>query len=248
MISSAARNHGDPQPSRAIEGDEPRIDTQRAWNRRWLLKPSSIEVINGGPDRFRDLLLVDLARLVYEFGRLDVVVDEDSRLLSLRSALSSTSGTSASSMDLVLDGRLHVFRALPSGLSSMIPTTGGWSVGDYVAEFSSDMETLYVDLFVFAEGVGAAHDDVGVATRRVSLAMTMEQALTSQNVQSGDVALSVYGTVSSSTYGTSRVSGRREKDDSSLSAMSSSHRTRLYDEMQWTAVLEVQAHCIPGAH
>ncbi|KAE9006068.1 hypothetical protein PR001_g17287 [Phytophthora rubi] len=124
----------------------------------------------------------------------------------MRSALLSTSDTSEPSMELVLDGHLRVFRVLPSGLSSMISTGGRWSVGDYAVELSSGGETLYLDLFAFAEGREAARDDddAGVATRRVSLSMRLEQAFSARDAagvaRSSDVTLSVQGTSNSSVW------------------------------------------------
>ncbi|KAF1780836.1 hypothetical protein GQ600_14783 [Phytophthora cactorum] len=47
--------------------------------------------------------------------------------MSLRAAFPLSTGMTAP-MNLVLDGRIRVFRALPSGISSRI-AVGGWSVG-----------------------------------------------------------------------------------------------------------------------
>ncbi|KAE9319017.1 hypothetical protein PR003_g18085 [Phytophthora rubi] len=162
----------------------------------------------------------------------------------MRSALLSTSDTSEPSMELVLDGHLRVFRVLPSGLSSMISTGGRWSVGDYAVELSSGGETLYLDLFAFAEGREAARDDddAGVATRRVSLSMRLEQAFSARDAagvaRSSDVTLSVQGTVSVSTY---LSSGGGGKNASKLSEMPSFRRARAWSEMEWVPVHEFEA-------
>ncbi|KAE9156717.1 hypothetical protein PF004_g32491, partial [Phytophthora fragariae] len=197
--------------------------------------------MNSGSGGLRDarhgLLLVDVAHLVCEFGCVDVTVGDDSRILSLRSALLSTSDTSTPSMDLVLDGHLRVFRVLPSGLSSMIPTGSCWSVGDYAAELSSGGETLYLDLFAFAEGREAARDDddAGVAARRVSLSMRLEQVFSARDAvgtaRSSDFVLSVQATVNVSTFRSSGRSDSGEKNTSKLSEMPSSHRARAWSEM-----------------
>ncbi|KAE9208865.1 hypothetical protein PF004_g16646 [Phytophthora fragariae] len=146
-------------------------------------RASSVQVSSSGSgkqqDAHHDLLLVDVAQLV---------------------------DTSTPSMDLVLDGHLRVFRVLPSGLSSMIPTGGCWSVGDYTAELSSDGETLYLDLFALAEGREAVRDDddAGVATRRVSLSMRLERVFSARDAvgtaRPSDFVLSVQGTRSAALF------------------------------------------------
>lgn len=72
-------------------------------------------------------------------------------------------------------------------------------MGDYVAEFSSDMNTLYVDLFGFNEGIDTVRDDSGVPSRLVSISMTMDQSFGAndiiRNSRSSDLILPVRGTV-----------------------------------------------------
>ncbi|KAE8978601.1 hypothetical protein PR002_g24675 [Phytophthora rubi] len=255
VIASAVRHHRPFQRSGATGSVG--AATQHAWNRRWLLQPSSVQVMNSGSGGLRDarhgLLLVDVAQLVCEFGCVDVTVGDDSRILSLRSALLSTSDTSTPSMDLVLDGHLRVFRVLPSGLSSMIPTGSCWSVGDYAAKLSSGGETLYLDLFAFAEGREAARDDddAGVAARRVSLSMRLEQVFSARDAvgtaRSSDFVLSVQATVNVSTFRSSGRSDSGEKNTSKLSEMPSSHRARAWSEMEWIPAREVEARYIPAA-
>ncbi|KAJ8576691.1 hypothetical protein ON010_g2520 [Phytophthora cinnamomi] len=154
-------------------------------------------------------------------------------------------------MDLVLDGRLRVFRTLPSGLSSMIPTARGWSVGDYAAEFSSNAETLYVDLFAFANGNETPDDDTGVAVRRNSLAISLKQDFNAPGVagtsRSSNDVLSVYGTVSSATYTPSRRSNSERGNESNLSEMQTSHRAHIWNELEWRPVLRVQAQYVSVA-
>ncbi|KAE8889177.1 hypothetical protein PF005_g27118 [Phytophthora fragariae] len=87
VIASAVRPHSPFQRSRGTEGDEPRNATRHAWNRRWLLTASSVQVSSSGSgkqqDAHHDLLLVDVAQLVCEVGCVDVSVGDNSRSLSL---------------------------------------------------------------------------------------------------------------------------------------------------------------------
>ncbi|KAE8980069.1 hypothetical protein PR002_g24237 [Phytophthora rubi] len=119
---------------------------------------------------------------------------------------------------------------------------GCWSVGDYAVELSSGGETLYLDLFAFAEGREAARDDddAGVATRRVSLSMRLEQVFSARDAvgtaRPSDFVLSVQATVSVSTFRSSGGLGRGvkyapKKNISKWSEMPSSHRARAWSEM-----------------
>ncbi|KAE9081757.1 hypothetical protein PF010_g21868 [Phytophthora fragariae] len=122
------------------------------WNQRWLLEPGSLQIAHVASGTAREALsLADFAQLVYEFGCIDINLADDRSSLSLQSAYSLSGGATTTPMTLVLDGRLRVFRALPSGISSMVSAAGGWSLGDYMATFSEDTHALNVDFFMFAD-------------------------------------------------------------------------------------------------
>ncbi|KAF1780837.1 hypothetical protein GQ600_14784 [Phytophthora cactorum] len=159
------------------------------WNQRWLLGPGSVQLLNYyrfPKDDRHEMRLVDAMQLISEFGCLDFTVEDDASGLSVRSAVSMSA---SACITLVLDGKLRVFRVLPSGISSMIATTGGWSIGDYTAAFAEDGRSLEVNLFSFAESTSngftigdaqsinlrrSASDGI-VKLRRVSLLIRLEQ-------------------------------------------------------------------------
>ncbi|KAJ8524955.1 hypothetical protein ON010_g16161 [Phytophthora cinnamomi] len=108
---------------------------QSGFSRRWTLKPQSVVVLDAASNRARDVLqdfrVIDVAQFVYEAGCIDVDMDITTPRLALQSALSLANDASQTPTSLLLDGKLRVFRVLPSGLSSMVATAGGWSIGDY---------------------------------------------------------------------------------------------------------------------
>ncbi|GMF58580.1 unnamed protein product [Phytophthora fragariaefolia] len=249
MIRSTGTCHGSFEQPRAIADGGPKNDVLAVWNRRWLMKPSSVQVVPTRSGRMadaqRELLVVDVAQFVCEFGCVDVSLGEDARTLSLRSALSSAGSRWVKSMDIVLDGRLRVFRVLPSGLSSMIPTAGGWSVGDYAAELLGDANSLCVDVFAFAEESSAARDDAAVPTRRMSLSLRLEQESTDRDVASSarfnGIVMVVQGAVSHATYVPRRGAGSERADALKLSEMPTSHRAGIWGGMDWKPACEMQA-------
>ncbi|EGZ23236.1 hypothetical protein PHYSODRAFT_484829 [Phytophthora sojae] len=125
---------------------------------RWVLDPQSIQVDSLSSNQVQRVIqsfrFTDVAQLAREFGCIDVELDTDTATprLCLLSALSFANDNTEARTSMLLDGRLRVFRALPSGLSSMIPTAGGWLIGDYVGTLSDDALSLNIDLFAFAEG------------------------------------------------------------------------------------------------
>ncbi|KAE9218900.1 hypothetical protein PF004_g13757 [Phytophthora fragariae] len=137
------------------------------WNQRWLLEPGSLQIAHVASGTAREALsLADFAQLVYEFGCIDINLADDRSSLSLQSAYSLSGGATTTPMTLVLDGRLRVFRALPSGISSMVSAAGGWSLGDYMATFSEDTHALNVDFFMFADVKTSAYSRGGRRTER----------------------------------------------------------------------------------
>ncbi|KAG3060807.1 hypothetical protein PC122_g19867 [Phytophthora cactorum] len=226
------------------------------WNRRWLLGPGSVqlfELLSGFPkDDRHEMRLVDAMQLISEFGCLDFTVEDDASGLSVRSAVSMSA---SACITLVLDGKLRVFRVLPSGISSMIATTGGWSIGDYTAAFAEDGRSLEVNLFSFAESTSngftigdaqpinlrrSASDGI-VKLRRVSLLIRLEQEfnieVTGSTVQR-DLFAFAHGTVHGSTLS---IPINECRNGFKLSERSAVDRAATWSEVEWAALWEWKA-------
>ncbi|KAG3232305.1 hypothetical protein PI124_g22608 [Phytophthora idaei] len=196
--------------------------------------------------------LVDAMQLISELGCVDFTVEDDASGLSVRSAVSMSA---SACMTLVLDGKLRVFRVLPSGISSMIATTGGWSIGDYTAAFAEDGRSLEVNLFSFAESMSngltpgdaqsinsrSSASDGTVKLRRVSLLIRLEQEFnkeaTGSTVQR-DLCAFVHGTV----YGSTLSLPLNEcRNGFKLSERSAVDRAATWSEVEWAALWELKA-------
>ncbi|KAJ8527479.1 hypothetical protein ON010_g14784 [Phytophthora cinnamomi] len=227
------------------------------FSRRWTLNPQSVVVLDAVSGRARDILqdfrVIDAAQFVYEAGCVDVELDATTPRLSIQSAFSFANHATKTPMSLLLDGRLRVFRVLPSGLSSMIATTGGWSIGDYAGSLSDDGQSLNMDLFAFAEGY---HPHSGVETavvRRVNLtpALMLGKCIAAGNPiravgDSGITVLVVHGRVYCSALRPSKP-GLGSIDRASthrLSTTSSSDRAAMWSEKIWLPLMEMQAEYV----
>ncbi|KAG6943422.1 hypothetical protein JG688_00017611 [Phytophthora aleatoria] len=128
-------------------------------------------------------------------------------------------------MNLVLDGRIRVFRALPSGISSSIAVGG----------LAQDGLSIDMNFFAFDDRDGR-RDDVtaGVnttAVHRTSLSLVLDQD--TETMSESDpryLFIIVQGTVCSA-----RAPGVE------MSEMSSSGRAVLWNQLSWMSILEVQA-------
>ncbi|KAJ8548708.1 hypothetical protein ON010_g10963 [Phytophthora cinnamomi] len=164
---------------------------------------------------------------------------DDMSSLTVQSAYSFSGGENATPMTLVLDGRLRVFRVLPSGISSMARTAGGWSLGDYTATFSEDAHLFNVDFFVFADAKTNRQTDRQashgvVQMRRVSLSMKLEEnvGVGAGSADPGDLFAFVHGTVYGSIYKMQRLN---------LSESSTVDRAAVWREAEWLALWKLQA-------
>ncbi|KAG4044280.1 hypothetical protein PC123_g20274 [Phytophthora cactorum] len=203
-------------------------------------------------DDRHEMRLVDAMQLISEFGCLDFTVEDDASGLSVRSAVSMSA---SACITLVLDGKLRVFRVLPSGISSMIATTGGWSIGDYTAAFAEDGRSLEVNLFSFAESTSngftigdaqpinlrrSASDGI-VKLRRVSLLIRLEQEfnieVTGSTVQR-DLFAFAHGTVHRSTLS---IPINECRNGFKLSERSAVDRAATWSEVEWAALWEWKA-------
>ncbi|KAE8885735.1 hypothetical protein PF003_g30076 [Phytophthora fragariae] len=170
------------------------------FSHRWVLDLQSVQVLSVESSQMRDtpqgFRVPDVAQLISEVGCIDIEIDTTAPRVSIRSVLSFASGATKTPTSLLLDGRLRVFRVLPSGLSSMIATAGGWSVGDYAGALADDAQSLSLDFFAFAEGYHPSTGGEIAVVRRVSL--TLGQELEPMSTGGGDereLALVVHGVV-----------------------------------------------------
>ncbi|EGZ23371.1 hypothetical protein PHYSODRAFT_295801 [Phytophthora sojae] len=248
------RQQQDPRPERwgGMGNGSP---TQSLWNSRWLLDPGSVRCNSLENETKRDaretLDLVALAQLIREFGCIDITVERGK--MSLRTALSFDGAMAMAPMELALDGRLHGFRVLPSGISTVIATAGGWSIGDYLTMPSDDGRYLNLRFFAFKEETKGSNTpsnntpesmwtsptkSPGTMVRRISLSLVLEQDLGADEPMDGgypkDVFVVLHGTVCGSTY-------TRPSSGVELCRMSSADRSVVWNVLKWTPTVEVQA-------
>ncbi|KAJ8548707.1 hypothetical protein ON010_g10964 [Phytophthora cinnamomi] len=246
-----SRQLQDPRPQRW--GDvENGGASQSLWNNRWLLDPGSLHfnaLENGTKRDARAALnLVAVAQLIREFGCVDITVERGS--MSLRTALSFDGAMAMSPMELVVDGRLRGFHVLPSGISTVIATAGGWSIGDYRIMPSDDGQCLDLCFFAFKEETAyipsgppeAARANptksAGTIVRRISLSLILEQDFDADKsmdpAHPRDLFVVLQGTVCGSTY-------TRPSSGVELCSMSSADRSVVWNVLKWTPLCEVQA-------
>ncbi|ETO67653.1 hypothetical protein F444_15440 [Phytophthora nicotianae P1976] len=215
------------------------------WCRRWLLEPGSFQVAHVESGARYSSPLLSMALLIREFGCIDVKMTQDAvRSMSLRAAITLSSGMTTSHMKLVLDGRIRVFRALPSGISSRI-AGGGVTVGDYSATFSQDGQSIDLHFFTFDErGNMSSEEAVALNTalvHRISLSLALDQEADAARggAQSRDLFIIIHGTVCRSRYSSSREGTRAS--GLKISDMSSCDRAMLWNQVDWTPLLQIQA-------
>ncbi|CAI5713108.1 unnamed protein product [Peronospora effusa] len=226
------------------------------WNHCWLLEPRSVNIFNvSRGDCAHDMRLVDIVQIWSELGCVDVTIKDDMSSISLRSAVSFLDHTAVAPMKLVLDGKLRLFRVLPSGVSSMIPTVGGWSIGDYTAIFLADGNALKVSFFCYAEEkAGAcAHRPVDsqdlepyiyaevIRLRRVCISIRLEENSNHDGVTSTNLVAVVQGT----TYESIHSPSSQRVDGLKLSERTVFERAVMWDEVEWEPLLEFQAESVP---
>ncbi|KAL4134399.1 hypothetical protein PRIC2_004700 [Phytophthora ramorum] len=233
-------------------------DDALLWNQRWLLEPGSVQILDISSTNLRDFLpemgLVDAAQFVYEFGCVDIAVEDSGSSWTVQSPLSSSGDTTTAPMTFVLDGKLRVFRVLPDGLPSMIQTAGGWSFGDYTAILSEDKRLFTVNLFSFSDKTmhSIIPDDTSrpddplnagaIRLRRISLSIRVEEDLNASDiVEPKGLFAFVQGIVYGSTY-TSSTSKRMT--GFTLSESNTSDRAATWSGSRWTPLWEVQADYI----
>ncbi|KAG2999088.1 hypothetical protein PC128_g22731 [Phytophthora cactorum] len=218
------------------------------WSREWLLDPGSIQVtsIPQGHKLSVEPSLVEFLRWIYEFACIEVDINEGGSRLMVRSVLPMINAMAPT--EFLLDGRLRAFRSTPSGISSMLPTPGGWSFGDYAASFSGQANDLKVDFYGRRDNVlDASFDD---QVRRsgqlensstvcwISMTFALEEHLQVGNYtpDGRDLFLFFRGVVARATYDPATPWNSQPK----LSDESSASRSVVLRELQWTAELEIQ--------
>ncbi|GMF41070.1 unnamed protein product [Phytophthora fragariaefolia] len=221
------------------------------WSNRWLLDPGSLHfnalVNEAKRDASGALDLVAVAQLIREFGCVTVEAERNS--LSLRTAVSFGGAMVMAPMELVLDGCLRGFDVLPSGISTKIATTGGWSIGDYQAKPSDNNQCLNLHFFAFKESteahipsdapeVASPGKSAGTVVHRISLSLILKHdqgADESTNpAYPRDVFAVLQGTICDSKY-------TRPSSGVELSSMSSADRSVVWNALKWARLCEVQA-------
>ncbi|KAG2769913.1 hypothetical protein PC129_g18962 [Phytophthora cactorum] len=217
--------------------------TNRAFRHRWLLMPESMQILDITSGRscksFDDFRVVDIVQFMCEFSCVDILTDNSDCCLSFRSVFPVYSDTTRAPTTLILDGKLRIFRVLPSGISSMVATAGGWSVGDYAGALSSDCHSFVVDLFGFAEGHHPSSGNKVVVARHVKLTITLKQEQIKTELLRADSlrdsALLVHAVVHGSAYRPPR------NNPISLAKISTADRAALWSKLKWTPMSEMQA-------
>ncbi|KAG6968676.1 hypothetical protein JG688_00005673 [Phytophthora aleatoria] len=210
---------------------------------RWLLEPESVHV-RDTTDReiLSNIKIADIAQFIREFGCTDLEIGENSLSVSLLSVFPFSDDTSVSPMKLVLDGRLRVFRVLPTGVSSMIATMGGWSIGDYMGSLADDAKSVDVAFYAYKEvdikskAHGLMTDNKATTVRRISLSLTLEKK--QDGSQDGfyypsNIYAFVDGTVFGSTY--------KQIGTHKLSEIISAERGKIWSDLDWTPLMEIRA-------
>ena len=232
-----------------------RSNLPELWNHCWLLEPRSVNIIDvSREDCVYDMRSVDVVQLWSEIGCVNVTIKDDMSSISLRSAVSFLDNAAVAPMTLVLDGKLRLFRVLPSGVSSMIPTAGGWSIGDYTAIFLADGNALKADFFCFAEekADAFAHRPADsrdlepyiyvelVRLRRVCISVRLKENLNHDGINPTNLFAVVQGTIYESIYSppSQRVDGVK------FSERTVRERAAIWGEVEWEPLLELQAESV----
>ncbi|OWZ01978.1 hypothetical protein PHMEG_00026544 [Phytophthora megakarya] len=243
-------------PSKLILSSEVQPGGGMLWNQRWLLDPGSLQMVDVALGKMHgtitDLPLLDVAQFIYEFGCIDVAIENKSPYLSIRSAFSVLEGSSTTFTTLALDGKLRVFHVIRSGVSSFIATTGGWVDGDYTAMLSSDGHSMAMQFFGFAEGKLSAGrppaqncSNGEIQKRRIDLSIKLEEESNNKGEmkpdERKDLFAFAYGTVYGSSYQQLPVTEGSQIKTSVPTEFSSLDRAAIWREAKWTALWKFQA-------
>ncbi|EGZ23237.1 hypothetical protein PHYSODRAFT_263425 [Phytophthora sojae] len=229
---------------------------------RWVLDPQSMHAINVASDRVHDargsFQMTDAAQFIREVGCIDIEVNVSVPRLSVQSVHSFATGASKTASSMLLDGRLRVFRVLPSGLSSMIATAGGWSIGDYAGALSDDAQSLSVDFFAFAEGYHPQSGGEITVARRVSMTLTLGQeygeagSVSTRGGGERETSILVHGVVYGSALKPDTEALNPDAGDPisarRLSTASCADRSAVWSDLRWTPLIEMQADYVAVAH
>ncbi|CAI5742837.1 unnamed protein product [Peronospora destructor] len=228
----------------------------KQWNHCWLLEPRSVNIVDISRGVCaHDMRSVDVVQLWSEFGCVDVTIQDDMSSISLQSAVSILDHTAVAPMTLVLDGKLRLFRVLPSGVSSMIPTAGGWSIGDYTAIFLANENSLKVNFFCFTEEKARAfvHSPIDfrdlepyiyaevIRLRRVCISIRLEENLNHDGVN----PTNLFAVVRGITYDSIYSPPNQRMDGFKFSERRVCERAAIWGEVDWKPLLELQAESVP---
>ncbi|GMF44751.1 unnamed protein product [Phytophthora fragariaefolia] len=211
------------------------------WNQRWLLEPSTIQVVNRlwGPERTS---LLEFVCWLHEFSCVDMALydDDHGARLYVRSVVSGAFGAT----ELALDGSLHSLRTTPSGMASAVLTSGGWSVSNYAAVLSDRPNELEIEVYAIMDGgllfgvhvpVGCLDSDAvrAFTVRRVCVRLVLEERVTTRSFSSDDLDRNIvfHCAVAHATH-TGFVGSEYQADSPSHAA--------LFKELCWAPLFEIQ--------
>ncbi|KAF1788303.1 hypothetical protein GQ600_1465 [Phytophthora cactorum] len=216
--------------------------TNRAFRHRWLLLPESMQIFDITSGRscksFDDFRVVDIVQFMCDFSCVDIL--KTTAIAACHSiGISSLFRHDEGANNANTGRETRIFRVLPSGISSMVATAGGWSVGDYAGALSSDCHSFVVDLFGFAEGHHPSSGNKVVVARHVKLTITLKQEQIKTELLRADSlrdsALLVHAVVHGSAYRPPR------NNPISLAKISTADRAALWSKLKWTPMSEMQA-------
>ncbi|CEG37096.1 uncharacterized protein PHALS_04555 [Plasmopara halstedii] len=149
-----------------------------------------------------------------------------------------------------LDGRLRAVTSTPSGLSSGVPTSNGWSVHDYEGNFSDQTNSIEMNFYARKDDIpdiecndqdhsnGQMEDCVTVC--RVSLTFQLEEHVKVQEmsatIESRDSFIFISGTVAQASYNKTYSLDSQSK----LKDMSIESRSAILRKLTWIRKLEIQ--------
>ncbi|KAF4035985.1 hypothetical protein GN244_ATG11982 [Phytophthora infestans] len=213
---------------------------------RWLLEPGSVQVRDvSGRDVLGDIRIAEVAQFVREFGCFDAEIGQSNETLSMVSVFSFSNDTLVSPMKLVLDGRLRVFRVLPTGVSSMIATVGGWSIGDYMGSLEHDKQEVDVDFFAYREVStrprvrGQLAGDGETMLRRISLEFSFENIQDSSTtfLDEAYYPSNVCAHVNVMVFGSTYMQPGAQK----LCEATSAERGNIWRSIEWKPLMKIRA-------
>ncbi|KAL8005107.1 hypothetical protein Plhal703r1_c08g0042581 [Plasmopara halstedii] len=203
-ITSAGYYHNGPDPFTRSKGQD-----RCAWCRTWILEPEAFQVASVQNVTVKPSI-VEFLRFIHEFAYIEVAIFGPR--LVVRSLLPVIGGMTLTKFQL--DGRLRAVSSTPSGLSTGVTTSNGWSVRDYEGNFSDQTNSIEMIFYARKDDIpdiecndqdhsnGQMEDCVTVC--RVSLTFQLEEHVNveemSATIESRDSFIFISGTVAQASY------------------------------------------------